>query len=118
MTDLQSLFAQYIKRENRERDVALLLSGGIDSISVGLALTHAGRQVHGYTYELEGYSSVDRPKARSCSPLWVASDHRDGPDHSSEPRFHLPCGGGGVPSEGAIRGDVSATLRSARGYRV
>jgi asparagine synthetase B (glutamine-hydrolysing) len=67
MTDLQSLFTQYVDNQSRERDVALLLSGGVDSASVGLALTQAGKKVHAYTYELQGYPSHDRPKAEEIA---------------------------------------------------
>jgi asparagine synthetase B (glutamine-hydrolysing) len=50
-------------------EVALLLSGGIDSYSVGVACEMAGKTVNAYTYELEGVPSTDRPKAERLARL-------------------------------------------------
>ena len=43
---------------------ALLLSGGVDSISVGLAAHHAGKKVHAYSFHLDTHESYDFKKAK------------------------------------------------------
>jgi len=43
---------------------ALLLSGGVDSISVGLAAHHTGKKVHAYSFHLDTHESYDYKKAR------------------------------------------------------
>jgi asparagine synthetase B (glutamine-hydrolysing) len=58
------------------RQVALLLSGGLDSLSVGIALQKASKTVHAYTYRVQGYPSRDLKKAIAiarhfCWPLTV-----------------------------------------------
>lgn len=52
-----------VQAQSKEQEVALLLSGGLDSTSVGIALTKAGKTVRAYTYELRDYPSRDRAKA-------------------------------------------------------
>ena len=60
---LADLMLAAIRKYGRDRKVGLLLSGGLDSVSVGILLGEAGHTVTAYTYELEGYRSLDRPKA-------------------------------------------------------
>jgi asparagine synthetase B (glutamine-hydrolysing) len=57
-------------------EVGLLLSGGLDSLTVGIACEDVGKRVIAYTYELDGFPSVDRPKAEHLAilqgwPLYV-----------------------------------------------
>ena len=63
MDDLLTLLSNAITKTSRRRKVALLLSGGLDSLSVGLALQAAGKVVHAYSYCLEGQESRDLRKA-------------------------------------------------------
>ena len=67
MSDLASLLCAAIARRSRAKKVALLLSGGLDSLTVGLALERCGKTVHAYTYHLEGYPSRDLDKARGIA---------------------------------------------------
>ena len=46
-----------------DESVALLLSGGIDSITIGLASENAGKKVHAYSFYLDGSPSYDFIKA-------------------------------------------------------
>ena len=48
---------------------ALLLSGGVDSISIGLAAHHAGKTVHAYSFHLDTHESYDFQKAREVSEI-------------------------------------------------
>lgn len=47
-----------------ENDVAILLSGGIDSTAVALALRTAGKSITAYTFTLDGHISTDFSCAR------------------------------------------------------
>lgn len=59
MTGLMALLAAACQDLTSDTEVGLLLSGGIDSISVGMGLEAAGKSIHAYTIELEGYPSGD-----------------------------------------------------------
>lgn len=59
MSDFMNLLTDACRELSKNQDVALLLSGGIDSSSVGVALEAAGKNVHAYTIELEGFPSGD-----------------------------------------------------------
>ena len=77
MSGLSDLLVSVVRKKGRAHRVSLLLSGGVDSLSVGIALAEAGREVVAYTYELEGHPSLDRPKAERTAkhfgwPLRVA----------------------------------------------
>jgi asparagine synthetase B (glutamine-hydrolysing) len=63
MSELVQLLADAVKAQSHDHVVALLLSGGIDSTSVGIALRKAGRTIRAYTYRLRGYPSDDLDKA-------------------------------------------------------
>jgi site-specific DNA-cytosine methylase len=63
MSELLSLLCRAVRARSRDDAVALLLSGGVDSTSVGIALQKAGKTVRAYTYRLQGYPSSDLKKA-------------------------------------------------------
>ena len=63
MSELLQLLVGAVTVKSRNKTVALLLSGGLDSLSVGLALEKAGKVVRAYTYHLENYPSKDLKKA-------------------------------------------------------
>jgi DNA-cytosine methyltransferase len=63
MSELLPLLCSAVRARSRDDAVALLLSGGIDSTSVGIALQKAGKTVRAYTYRLQGYESSDLKKA-------------------------------------------------------
>ena len=67
MSDLVSSLCQAVGRQSHHKNVALLLSGGMDSLSVGFCLERAGKKIHAYTYHLEGYRSDDLEKAISLA---------------------------------------------------
>jgi len=46
-----------------DSEIAVLLSGGVDSVSVGLAAESAGKEVHAYSFYLNGAPSYDFIKA-------------------------------------------------------
>jgi DNA (cytosine-5)-methyltransferase 1 len=63
MSELLTSLCSAVRARSRDDAVALLLSGGLDSTSVGIALQRAGKTVHAYTYRLQGYESNDLKKA-------------------------------------------------------
>ena len=67
MTELMSLLAESVRDQSRADEVALLLSAGIDSLSVGLALQAEGKSIHAYTFEIQGYPSSERRRVE-----WIA----------------------------------------------
>jgi DNA-cytosine methyltransferase len=67
MSELRRLLANAVSNQSRETDVALLLSAGRDSITVGIACQDAGKRIHAYTFELEGYRSHERERAEAIA---------------------------------------------------
>jgi site-specific DNA-cytosine methylase len=63
MSELVSLLCSAVQAQSHDDVVALLLSGGIDSASVGIALQKIGKAIRAYTYRLQGYPSRDLKKA-------------------------------------------------------
>ena len=62
---LKASIRKYTPPENKE--VALLLSGGVDSISIGICLEELGYKVHTYTFYLkDNYSYDTRDKKIYC----------------------------------------------------
>ena len=60
---IKKLLENHIVNNTPDESVALLLSGGIDSITVGLAAHNVGKKVHAYSFYLNGAPSYDFVKA-------------------------------------------------------
>jgi len=60
---IRKLLEVHIENNVPDSEVAVLLSGGVDSISVGLAAQHAGKEVHAYSFQLGEQTSYDFAKA-------------------------------------------------------
>ena len=56
-----------VKDATTDDHCALILSGGVDSISVGLAAHDLGKKLHAYSFHLEGESSYDHQKAQEVA---------------------------------------------------
>jgi DNA-cytosine methyltransferase len=67
MTKLFELLCESIQNKSKNKDVAVLLSAGADSLSVALACREVGKRVHAYTYELDGIQSRERAKVEATS---------------------------------------------------
>jgi site-specific DNA-cytosine methylase len=67
MSELVSLLCSAVQARSHDDVVALLLSGGVDSTSVGIALQKVGKTVRAYTYRLQGYESRDLEKAKAIA---------------------------------------------------
>ena len=51
----------------QSNEVALLLSGGVDSISLGMSAQRLGKKVSAYTFHLEGEPSYDSSTAQDVA---------------------------------------------------
>jgi DNA-cytosine methyltransferase len=67
MSELLNLLCGAIEESSSGSNVALLLSAGIDSVSVGIACQEVGKTVHAYTYELHGVQSMEREKTEAIA---------------------------------------------------
>ena len=63
ITLIKDLLIDHIKNNVPDSEIAVLLSGGVDSVSVGLAAESAGKEVHAYSFYLNGAPSYDFIKA-------------------------------------------------------
>jgi len=64
---LQNELQKIIPKE--EKTVALLLSGGVDSISAGFSLDAIGKRVHAYSFQLDDTPTSDTQKAEEVSRI-------------------------------------------------
>ena len=60
---IKDLLTDHIKNSVPDNEIAVLLSGGIDSVTVGLAAESAGKEVQAYSFYLNGAPSYDFIKA-------------------------------------------------------
>ncbi|UWU84926.1 DNA cytosine methyltransferase [Bradyrhizobium yuanmingense] len=65
--DLRTILRQQVLARSSCSRVALLLSGGADSVVVGYVCQEVGKEVVAYTYELDGIPSVERPAAEAIA---------------------------------------------------
>ena len=64
---IDNILSKIINREVQSEEVALLLSGGIDSLSVAFACDRLGKKVNGYTFHLQNEPSYDSEKAKEAA---------------------------------------------------
>src|SRR4051794_19254761 len=62
MNDLFRRLCAAVAARSENSEVAILLSAGMDSLSVLLALRELGKKIQAYTYEVEGHPSAEREK--------------------------------------------------------
>jgi len=67
MGNIRSLLEQSIKRSSQNTSVAILLSGGADSISVAFAAMNLGKNINAYSFHLDTHLSYDFKKAKEVS---------------------------------------------------
>jgi hypothetical protein len=67
MNDLRRLLRGIVTGMSRDDRVGLLLSAGIDSVSTGIVCQEIGKEVHAYTYELQGYRSRERERVETIA---------------------------------------------------
>ena len=64
------ILTDIITQEVPTDDVGILLSGGVDSLSLAFAAERAGKTVHAYTFHLEGDKSYDAYKAEEACTVF------------------------------------------------
>jgi hypothetical protein len=73
MQDLKALMKETYQEviPASESTVALLLSGGVDSLSCGFAAQELGFKVHAYTFQMGEWASADSKSAESAARMMV-----------------------------------------------
>ena len=64
---IDKLLQDIIQNEVKDNEVAVLLSGGIDSLSIAFSAHRLGKKVHAYTFHLEDEPSYDSKTAINVS---------------------------------------------------
>ena len=67
---IDKLLQQEIDKSSSDKEVAVLLSGGVDSLSVAFAAQRLGKKITAYTFHLEGQPTYDAKKASEVSKLF------------------------------------------------
>jgi hypothetical protein len=65
--NLREILRAEVHARSSASAVALLLSGGLDSLVVGITCQEVGKSVTAYTYELDGIPSTERPAAEAVA---------------------------------------------------
>jgi asparagine synthetase B (glutamine-hydrolysing) len=60
---IDKLLCDELARHSNDNECAVLLSGGVDSLSVAFAAQRLGKKLHAYTFRLSGSTSYDSDKA-------------------------------------------------------
>jgi asparagine synthetase B (glutamine-hydrolysing) len=105
LVQIDQLLCDVIAKESKEDEVAVLLSGGADSLSVALAAHRLGKKIHAYTFHLHDQMTYDFGKAMNtcnqmkweCTPVIVPVDnlisdfHRLRTEFGCVKKTHFEC---------------------------
>lgn len=64
---IDKILEEIVKENVKDKDVAVLLSGGADSLSVAIAASRLGYNVHAYSFHLKDLPTYDSAKAEDTS---------------------------------------------------
>jgi asparagine synthetase B (glutamine-hydrolysing) len=67
---IDKILETVVNREVQDKEVAVLLSGGVDSLSVACAAHRLGKKVSAYTFHLEGDPTYDANKAEEAAKVF------------------------------------------------
>ena len=67
---IRELLQNEIAEQTSDKEVAVLLSGGVDSLSVAFAAQRLGKKITAYTFHLKDQPSYDALKAKEVSKLF------------------------------------------------
>ena len=67
---IKQIIKRVIDTQSKQDEVAVLLSGGVDSLSVAFAAHELGKKVHAYSFHLDTGSSYDSDKAAEVSQIF------------------------------------------------
>ena len=88
---IRNLLSDHIKNNAPDDELAVLLSGGVDSLSCAIAATDAGKTVNAYSFHLDGNESYDFHKAKEVCEImdWNFTGVSVPLDNLEEDWFHL-----------------------------
>ena len=66
---IDKLLCNELARASNDNECAILLSGGVDSLSVAFAAQRLGKKLHAYTFRLSGQTSYDSDKAMHAAEV-------------------------------------------------
>ena len=72
---IDKLLIEQIEQQTSDKEVAVLLSGGVDSLSVAFAANRMGKNITAYTFHLSGNHSYDAMKAAEVAKLFGWNVH-------------------------------------------
>ena len=67
--NIDKLLIDQIEQQTLDNNVAVLLSGGVDSLSVAFAAHRMGKKITAYTFHLQDQPSYDATKAAEVAKL-------------------------------------------------
>lgn len=83
--DICNILESHIKENVPDSEVALLLSGGVDSLAIGFDAEKIGKKVHAYTFRLNTRDSADsRASKNACKIMNWSLTIIDVPTHNLE----------------------------------
>ena len=66
---IKELLVDHIKNNVPDSEIAVLLSGGVDSLSCAIAAHHVGKTVHAYSFHLDTHETYDYKKAQEVADI-------------------------------------------------
>ena len=96
---IDNLLMQNIEKESNDKEVAVLLSGGVDSVSVAFAAHRLSKKITGYTFHLKDQLSYDSNKALSicndmgwdCKVVEIPTDYETFEDSFGSLVYYYGC---------------------------
>ena len=67
---IDKILTKEIEKTVPDKEVAVLLSGGVDSISVAFAAERLGKKIISYSFRLDNHESYDYNKAKKLEIYW------------------------------------------------
>jgi len=67
---IHQLLIDALKQSSKDSEVAVLLSGGVDSLSVAFAAQHLNKKINTYTFHLKDNPTYDSKKAEEVSKIF------------------------------------------------
>lgn len=67
---IKNILCEVVERRSKDNEVAVLLSGGVDSLSVAFAASDVGKKIHAYSFHLDTHISYDFQKAKEVSEIF------------------------------------------------
>ncbi len=72
---IDKLLIEQIEEQTSDKEVAVLLSGGVDSLSTAFCAQRMGKKITAYTFHLEDNPTYDANKAMEVAKLFGWDSH-------------------------------------------